>query len=94
MTHFAPHRLALSFAALALLVACSKPESAAPSGAVKLPTAASAPTATAKEHAIACAMVLQEAMSAIVGGAVIAKPNDRSNGQTQCIYSAASGSSP
>lgn len=93
MTHFAPCRLALSFAAAALLVACPKPESAVPPGVASPPSTAS-PVAPPKQRAMACAMVPQEAMSAIVGGAVISKPNDRSNGQTQCIYSAASGISP
>ena len=92
MAHSAPYRLALSFAAAALLVACSKPESAATSSATPPSTASTA--APAKPRAMACAMVPQDAMSAILGGAVTAKPSDRSNGQTQCIYSATSGISP
>ena len=39
-------------------------------------------------------MVTQAEMSTILGGLVIAAANDRSHGQTECIYSAASGISP
>jgi hypothetical protein len=39
-------------------------------------------------------MVTQAEMSAIVGGAVIARNNDHSNGKTECIYTAAEGISP
>ena len=93
MIHRAPCRFAISLAAAALLVACSKPESAALSNVAITPSAAST-VAPANQRAMACAMVPQEAMSAILGAAVIAKPNDRSNGQSQCVYSAASGLSP
>jgi hypothetical protein len=33
-------------------------------------------------------------MSAILGAAVVAEANDRSNGKTECIYKAVSGVSP
>jgi hypothetical protein len=86
------HRLAVLLAA-ALLAACSKQESAVPSGAANAPTAASA-GAPAKPVVLACDMVTQAAMSAILGGAVIAKPDDGAAGRTGCIYTPASGTGP
>jgi len=80
-------------AGVLLLVACSKPEPPAPPASAALPATAH-PAAAAKVQGKACDMVTQAQMSAILGGAVIAKPNERSNGQTQCIYTAAAGISP
>jgi hypothetical protein len=42
----------------------------------------------------ACALVTEKEMSAILGAAVHAEPNDRSNGKTECIYSPVAGVSP
>ena len=42
----------------------------------------------------ACALVTEAEMSAILGASVIAEPNDRSAGKTECIYKPASGISP
>lgn len=53
--------------------------------------AAPAPT---RERLRACAMVTEAEMSAILGSAVVAEPNDRSNGKTECIYKPASGGMP
>jgi len=39
-------------------------------------------------------MLPAAAMSAILGGAVGARPNDRSNGKTECIYEPVAGVSP
>jgi hypothetical protein len=83
-----------------LLVACSKSEPPGSAGAASAKAGAPAPSASVPDDAVArrrgkaCEMVTQEAMSTILGGAVIAKPNDRSNGQTECIYTAVSGISP
>jgi hypothetical protein len=55
---------------------------------------ASAPASAERTGLKACAMVTQAEMSAILGAAVIAEPNDRSNGKTECVYKAASGVSP
>lgn len=84
--------LALILAAV-VLAACSKQEPAASPAAAAAPASA-ATTAPAKPVTKACEMVTQAAMSAILGGAVTAKANDRSNGQTQCIYTAVAGISP
>jgi hypothetical protein len=85
-------RLAVAIGAALLAVACSKPDSPAPSGAVNTPTAASAAVSD-KQPVMACAMVTPDAMSAILGGAVIAKP-DEGTGRTGCIYTPASGTGP
>jgi hypothetical protein len=42
----------------------------------------------------ACELVTEEEMSEILGAAVHAEPNDRSNGKTECIYTAIEGISP
>jgi len=59
-------------------------------------SAAAAAAAAVPERTLltACALVTQAEMSAIVGAAVVAETNDRSNGKTGCIYKAASGISP
>lgn len=76
-----------------LLAACSKLESSAPPAAATAQISTAA-TASTKPRVTACSMISQDTMSAILGGAVIAKSNDRSNGQTQCIYTAVAGVSP
>lgn len=82
----------LSAAAVALvLAACSKTTPSPPPAAAGAATAA---PAAARPQGKACEMVGEAEMSAILGGAVFAKPNDRSSGQTQCIYTAATGISP
>ena len=85
------HHLAVLLAA-ALLAACSNPESPASSAT---PNAAGATAAAApdKPPVTACAMVSPDAMSAILGGAVVAKP-DEGSGRTGCIYTPASGTGP
>lgn len=82
------HHLAVLLAA-ALLAACSKSESPASSAAPNALAAA----APAKQPVMACAMVTPDAMSAILGSAVIAKP-DEGTGRTGCIYTPASGTGP
>jgi len=42
----------------------------------------------------ACSLVTEAEMSAILGAAVVAEANDRSNGKTECIYKPVSGVSP
>jgi hypothetical protein len=76
----------------ALLAACSKSESPASSAAPNAPVPASA-AALAKQPVTACTMVTQDAMSAILGAAVVAKP-DEGTGRTGCIYTPASGTGP
>jgi len=85
------HHLALILVA-AVLVACSKQESAMHSAAVNAP-AATAATAPAKPVAMACEMVTPATMSTILGGQVVAKP-DEGAGRTGCIYLPASGTGP
>jgi hypothetical protein len=74
---------------LAVLAACSHGEP--PPQAVA--TTHGAPAAPAEVKA--CTLVSEAEMTAILGGAVIAKADDgESNGQTSCTYSPASGISP
>jgi hypothetical protein len=47
-----------------------------------------------QQAAKACELVTAEEMSAILGAPVRAEPNDRSNGKTECIYTAVEGISP
>lgn len=75
------------------LAACSKMEPT-PAPAASTVTTTAPAQAAAKSQGRACDMVGEAEMSAILGGAVLAKPNDRSSGQTQCIYTAAAGISP
>jgi hypothetical protein len=49
---------------------------------------------TAHTPAPACALVRAAEMSAILGTQVLATPDERSSGETKCIYKPASGSSP
>jgi hypothetical protein len=53
-------------------------------------------TEAVRGHAtpLACDMVTQAEMSAIVGGEMVAKNNDRSNGKTECIYSSVKEAGP
>ncbi len=81
------------FLVATVLAACSKQEAAVPAATAAAPASAAA-TVPAKRVATACEMVPPAAMSAILGGAVTAKANDRLNGQTQCIYTAVAGISP
>lgn len=55
---------------------------------------AAAPASAEPSGLKACAMVTEAEMSTILGAAVIAEPNDRSNGKTECVYKASSGISP
>lgn len=87
MTHHLRCRFAV-FLAAALVAACTKPDSPA-SAAATLATGASS-AAPAKQPATACEMVTPAAMSAILGAAVTAKP-DEGAGRTGCIYLPASG---
>lgn len=91
-----PLCLAATCLAAALLAACSKsgPDEAAAKAGAAAPAPSTVTAVVARPHGKACDMVSQEAMSTILGGTVTAKPNDRSNGQTQCIYTAVSGISP
>lgn len=52
------------------------------------------PGRSAESRASACAMVSEAEMSRILGGAVLARNNDHSNGKTECIYTAVTGISP
>ena len=90
-----PIRLALVSVLLALpaLQGCSRPQSAPASAATAdaaTPTAQPSPAASPS----ACALVTPAEMSAILGSAVSAEPNDRSNGKTECIYKPDEGVSP
>lgn len=57
-------------------------------------TARTAAPEPQRNDAKACELVTAEEMSAILGAAVRAEPNDRSNGKTECIYTSVEGVSP
>jgi hypothetical protein len=76
---------------LALLAGCNA-SNTPPPGATAAAEATPAPAEKASPQA--CDLVTQAEMSAILGGAVVAKNNDHSNGKTECIYTAATGISP
>jgi hypothetical protein len=96
------HPIRLSLATLALvsvlsalpaLQGCSRPPAQPASAATAdAPTPAAQPSATASP--LACALVTPAEMSTILGSAVSAEPNDRSNGKTECIYKPEEGVSP
>lgn len=74
---------------LPALHGCSRTPATVSSAATAEPAAAVAPPS-----AQACDMVTAEEMSAILGAAVHAERNDRSNGKTECIYTPDEGISP
>ena len=79
----------LALAALASFAGCSKPEPTV--AAVAAAPFASVPIAVSeKQDMKACAMVSPDEMTAILGGAVVA----REHGNDQCIFSAVNGPSP
>ena len=86
------HYLALVATALSMVAACSS--SGAPPPADAKPVAETTAAPPAKQPATACDLVTGEEMSAILGGKVVPKNNDHSNGKTECIYTAADGVSP
>jgi len=83
----------LTLAAL-LAIACSRSADSGgdSAGAVRSTPAVASPQE--KERPRACALVTAVEMSAILGRAVTAEPNDRSSGKTECVYKPASGISP
>lgn len=89
--------LALLLLALPPLHGCSKqPATSTPAmtaDAQALAARAVAPEPQ-QETAKACELVTAQEMSAILGAAVRAEPNDRSNGKTECVYNAVAGVSP
>ena len=86
-------RLALALV-IACLAACSKPDSPTPAAVDVQATARAQPAPAERSKPSACSMVSQEQMSVILGMAVVAVPNESSNGVTECVYTAASSISP
>ena len=85
------HYVVLAAAALSVVSACNS--SGPPPAAVKTEAAATqAPPP--KPRATACELVTGAEMSAILGGKVVPRNNDHSNGKTECVYTAAEGVSP
>jgi hypothetical protein len=88
--------LVLLLMALPALHGCSKqpitatPPTTTDAQAQAAQAAASEPQQTAK----ACELVTDKEMTAILGAAVHAEPDDRSNGKTECIYTPVAGVSP
>lgn len=89
--------IAALFLVLPALHGCSRP-SAADAPAKREAAAAPVRTADAAiappEIVQACELVTAREMSAILGAAVRAEPNDHSNGKTECIYTPKDGVSP
>jgi hypothetical protein len=81
-------------AALIAVAACNHSDQPPQQNESKPAAAAAAAPPPAKPRATACDMVTEAEMSSILGGAVVAKNNDHSNGKTECIYTAAEGVSP
>jgi hypothetical protein len=81
---------------LPVLHGCSRMPADTPASAAEAPSAAPADAAAAvpPPSVWACDMVTAEEMSAILGAAVHAERNDRSNGKTECIYTPDGGISP
>jgi hypothetical protein len=77
------------------LIACSSKDNAAsrPQSTTAATTAAST-AAPQRSPAAACAMVTQAEMSAILGSAVVAQPQEGGSNQTECIYKGATPQSP
>ncbi|HEV2735536.1 MAG TPA: hypothetical protein VGV85_11900, partial [Longimicrobiaceae bacterium] len=97
MMHDPMRRSGTAILALLLLAACSSgDEPAEASGGEAAAAVEDVATASPEEKArpLACALVTEAEMSAIVGSPVVAAPNDRSSNKTECIYTAASGVSP
>lgn len=96
MMHRPVRRSGSAILTLLLVAACSSgdepAEQAAGEAAAVEDVAVSSPEEKARP--LACALVTEAEMSAIVGSPVTAAPNDRSSNKTECIYTAASGVSP
>ncbi|MEJ1963467.1 MAG: hypothetical protein WDO56_18680 [Gammaproteobacteria bacterium] len=86
------HYLALAAITLSVLTACGS--SAPPSPADAKPAAEASDPPPSKPRATACDLVTGVEMSAILGGKVVPTNHDRSNGKTECVYTAAEGVSP
>lgn len=56
--------------------------------------AAKKPARASRKSPAACSLVTDAEMSTILGAAMMAEPNDRSSGKTECNYSPRSGASP
>ena len=86
------HSLPLAAITLSVLSACGSSEP--PSPAEPKPTAEASLSPPSKPRATACDLVTGAEMSAILGGKVVPRNNDHSNGKTECVYTAAEGVSP
>ena len=86
------HCLILAAAALSVVSACNSSDS--PTPAEKAAVVATEAPSEPKPRATACDLVTGAEMSAILGGKVLPKNNDHSNGKTECVYTAAEGISP
>lgn len=81
---------ALLLLALVELYGCSK-QPATQSVRADAPESAASES---RQAAKACDLVTEKEMTAILGAPVHAEPNERSNGKTECIYTAVEGISP
>lgn len=70
-----------------MLGGCSKAPNGNDSASASAAPSSSAVASASKQKSVtACDMVTAQEMSAIVGGEVVATPDDHSNGKTSCIY--------
>lgn len=79
---------------LLLLTGCGSREKSVESSASPPPPAEARAQAAEKAQPTACEMVTQAEMSAILGSAVVAKADEHTSDKTECIYTAATGTSP
>jgi hypothetical protein len=89
-----PTRLAFVSLLLALPVLHGCSRSPSSSGQAPATAGASVAEPAASKPVRACDLVTQAEMSTILGSAVTAAANDRSNGKTECIYTPVEGISP
>lgn len=80
--------------AIGFLQGCTAPTATPAGAAIDTAAEAAQSVAAAPQDMKACDLVTAEEMSAIVGAAVSAEPDDRSSGKTECTYSPVEGVSP
>jgi hypothetical protein len=85
------HCLILASAAMSVVAACGSSD---PPSAVAEPVNAAMQGPPPKPRLTACDLVTGTEMSSILGGKVLPRNNDHSNGKTECVYTAAEGVSP
>lgn len=86
--------LLLGFAALSGCSQSSPATETAAAAPTQAEVAQAVAAATQTEQKKACELITAKEMSAILGSAVSAEPNESSSGKTECIYQAVAGIGP